>query len=489
MACLQRARADLAAATEVLGQLDDASLHRAHRVVAGLPRLERCSDIARLQGGAAPPDPAEVPAVNDARAAIANSKALRRAGRVPEAKTLIEAAATAALDLAYEPVHVEVLVERGIVQEKAGEYEPAKASFADAVTLATKLGMWERALRAQRGLLYVVTTRMHDAKEGRAYLHVVEGLVERLGNRTVDRAELAEDRALLAFERGDFAAAVTLQREAVTLFEEALGQEATSPIYARRKLAGTLRNMGRYEEAGAEYRALIERMEGWLGPDHTDVLLTRCDLAQVLFRQGEYANAEAELRAALPPQEAILGRSHPEMLMYRATLAEILRAMDRNAEAEKEYRDALRHMGDGPGPEPELRNGLGNLLERTDRLEEAEEQLRRAAAVFSEKLGPKHPHVAVARHNLANILARQENYDAAEKEHHAALEALEASLGANHPQVGQLRINLGRMYKNIERRDDARRQITAGLEILRAGLGADHPQTKKAAALLERLEE
>jgi tetratricopeptide (TPR) repeat protein len=488
MACLDRARTELTAVTHVLRELDDTSLPRAHRVVAGLPPIAHCAEVASLQGDQAPPSPAEAEAVASLRAAIARSKSLHRAGRVPEAHEVMVAAAAQAKAVAYEPVHVEVLVELAIVQEKNGEYEPAKATFAEAAKLATKVGMSERALRAQRGLLYVVASRLHDPKQAQAYLHIVEGLVEREGNQTADRAELASDRALLAFETADYEASVAFQRESVALFEEAMGPRALSPIYGRRKVAGTLRNMGEYEAAETEFRQLVALQTDWLGAEHPEVLETRCDLAQVLFRQGKYAESEAELRATLPPQEKILGVGHPVMLMYRATLAEALAAQDRNDEAEAEFRTALKNMGDGPGPAPELRNGLGNLLEHTDRLEEAEAEFRLALAAFEATLGPEHPNVAISKHNLANILARRGDYAGATAQNLAAIELLNESLGPEHPQVGLLHLNFGRMYNNEGKFAEAKAQVELGLAVLDKALGPEHPQTVEGHELLGRIE-
>lgn len=487
MACLQRARAGLVATSAVLEALDTQKLSKAPRIVAGLPPLDDCADLEALARSEPSPGAGVSQSVEAVRELLAQSKALRLAGRVAEAEEVVAAASAQAPEISFEPLLAEMLVERGTVEELAGHYEEAKVSFDEAVKLATKLDLWRLALRAQRGLVYVVGIRMHRPKEGMAYLATVEALVERGGNRPLDRADLLSDRTMLAAEAADYETAVPLASQTVALFAETVGERSIKSVLARRRLANIYREIAKFDEAEAEFRAVVALQMDWLGPDHPEVAETRCDLAQVLFRKGEYASAITEITESLPGLEAVLGDRHPVLLGYRATRAEAFAASDQNEEAESEFLAILEKIGDGPGPEAEVRNGLGNILERQGKLAEAEEQHRKVSALFAETLGADHPNVAISKHNLAAILAQRGQYQEAESLHRQALSILIKAVGESHPQVGLLRLNIGRMYKNQERWADAEAELTAALAVLDKALGPESPQATEARGVLERL--
>ncbi|GAA3037106.1 hypothetical protein Aglo01_03070 [Actinokineospora globicatena] len=60
------------------------------------------------------------------------------------------------------------------------------------------------------------------------------------------------------------------------------------------------------------------------GPEHPDTLTSRDNLAQALAAMGRYDEAEAENRAVLEAFTRVLGSEHPYTLSSRENLEDVL---------------------------------------------------------------------------------------------------------------------------------------------------------------------
>ena len=80
-------------------------------------------------------------------------------------------------------------------------------------------------------------------------------------------------------------------------------------------------------------------------------------------------------------------------------------------------------------------NNLGQLLQDTNRLADAEPLMRRALAIAEQSLGPDHPSVGTCLHNLAQLLQATNRLTEAEPLYRRALAIAEQSLGPNHPST------------------------------------------------------
>jgi len=77
----------------------------------------------------------------------------------------------------------------------------------------------------------------------------------------------------------------------------------------------------------------------------------------------------------------------------------------------------------------------GNLLRALERLDGAEESLRRSLFIKREKLGQDHPSVAWTLNGLAFVSLKRGARDEAAALHEEASDILLRSLGAEHPNV------------------------------------------------------
>ena len=175
-----------------------------------------------------------------------------------------------------------------------------------------------------------------------------------------------------------------------------------------------LNEQGRYPDALAVFREIVQEQTRVLGPRHRDVLLSRLWLGIALREDGHYELAERELREVVALNQAVQGREHADTLKSRNNLANALYAQDKNAEAEQENREVLAIRERVLGKDhPDVFQSAGNLalaLESQGRLEEALVFAQRAEEGRKRVFGEEHPDSQEARklrEKIAAALAKE----------------------------------------------------------------------------------
>jgi tetratricopeptide (TPR) repeat protein len=165
-----------------------------------------------------------------------------------------------------------------------------------------------------------------------------------------------------------------------------------------------------------------------------------------------------------------------------------LKAMASYREAEPLFRRALaifeQRLGLNHPHVAACLNNLALLLRATNRLAEAEPLFRRALAIGEQSLGPNHPEVATALSNLAELLQATNRLAEAEPLCHRALAIFEQRLGLNHPHVASALNNLALLLKDTNRRAEAEPLFRRAFAIFEQSLGPNHP---KVAVCLNNL--
>jgi tetratricopeptide (TPR) repeat protein len=230
-----------------------------------------------------------------------------------------------------------------------------------------------------------------------------------------------------------------------------------------------------------------------------DAFARHCNESKALFRdacllkvgQGwlhfaAWSRAEPFLRQAL---EIVESRSGPESSLvteYLNSLAGLLHRTNRLEEAEQLMRRALAIeetvIEETDLEETDLEEtssaeliNLALLLADTNRLEEAESLLKRALAIIEASLGPDHPEVATTLNNLAAVLLETSRLEEAESLLKRALTIEEESFGPNHPKVAPTLNNLAILLQKTNRLSEAEPLMWQTLQLFFKSHGPDHP--------------
>jgi tetratricopeptide (TPR) repeat protein len=288
-------------------------------------------------------------------------------------------------------------------------------------------------------------TRLHDViprggHEGMrtwsAYLsHAV--YVARLIEDQTAGASLLDRVGRCQVSLGQYSAAESTHRQALSLREKSLGKEHSQTIMSINEVALALHVSGKYKEAEVMHRQSQALTVKVRGPKHRESLVSTSNLAAVLNSQGKYEEAEAMNRQTLMQREVVLGREHPDTIMSLSALAVVLTNQGKYEEAEAMNRQTLAQQVNLLGLEhPHTLRTMANLagtLSYLHKYGEAEALLRQTLALKTKILGREHPHTLVSVHSLANILSNLHRHDESMILYRRAIAWYAVVLGNEHP--------------------------------------------------------
>lgn len=317
----------------------------------------------------------------------------------------------------------------------------------------------------------------------------------RNGPDSPGRAELLLDLADAETQRGRYAEADAIAREATARLQG--GGEGSQPWLARALVARAtaLRNLSRYPDARELLVRALDLLEGE-HPPNDDVPALRIEasseLGQIERRIGDLASAETHLRRALERAQEFFGESHPHTATLTGHVAWLLIEQGRPGEGEVLARRFLEIREEHLGPDhPRVGHALETLAtalsRQTKRKESARPYFERALEVRRRSLGEEHPEVAQSMNNLGLYLYEIGAFADAEVLLLETERAARRLFPPDHASHAILANNLGLVYRDSGRSDLAEqrfRQALDGMEAL--GLGAT-PSAALARLNLGRL--
>ncbi|MGD9902416.1 MAG: tetratricopeptide repeat protein [Vicinamibacterales bacterium] len=310
---------------------------------------------------------------------------------------------------------------------------------------------------------------------------------QRVGGTPASIAASQNDLGLTLSERGRFADAEPLLRQAIDTWRR-LGPDAVEAVaVGLNNLAQNLRQQGRLDDAAAALDDAIAIRRRRFGNDHPLVANVVGHLGQLRNAQGDLVRAEPLLREALDIRRKAYGDDHPDTASAFNNLASLLQDAGDLAGAEPYYRLALaaagKRLGDRHPDYAVHANNLASLLEERGRLDDAAALFTASLAIRRGALGDSHPAVARALHNLARVeLARGRLAEAAPLAA-AALASRQRLLPAGHADIAASTALLGAVRAAQGQTGEAERLLDDALAAQRAALGARHPQV--ATTLLD----
>ncbi|MFF8606962.1 tetratricopeptide repeat protein [Streptomyces sp. NPDC015346] len=260
--------------------------------------------------------------------------------------------------------------------------------------------------------------------------------------------------------------------------------ELPAVLAARHRAGLGLGRLGRWDEAEAVHRSVVEDRERVLGPDHPDTLTSRYEWGFALGRLDRPTDALREFHRVTEARERVLGADHPDTLAARQETAYVLGRLGRHFEAHEVYAAVLasreRTMGQDHPDTLRCRHNLAFNLGRLGRLEESYRMAREVAEARGRLLGADHPDTLVTRYEVAYTLGQSGRWKEALDGYREVAAARATVLGADHPDTLAARyevgICLGRLGRGAEALDLYRDLAEARTRVH----GPEHPETLRA---------
>ena len=374
-ACLNRARAGLGAAVDVLRSSDGGQRPELIGLALQLPDLGRCSDLAALGSvDPRPGDPQIAAAIDALDADNVAAATLAFAGRVEEAERRVEQALPRARELGWAPLTAGLLDRRALLtalrDPKAGV-----AVWREAYVLAATAGDLVAFEVGVDGAQLLIDAERLD--EAAFMIDVAAAHADSLGGEPRP-GELSSIRALLAIRRGDFAAGIEHTRNEVDT--RSMAEDRAGQARALSNLTGLLAGSGRAAEALEVGARALEVSTAVYGASHPQTIRTLHNHAYVLYALGRYDDAKpiAEdclarlVTVELPRERARTLGLLGDLALAQGDLAEALGHFDMALELAVETRAPF-------GQVAYLRSKKGSVLLEAKRYADAIVELNLAA--------------------------------------------------------------------------------------------------------------
>ncbi|MEU3710152.1 tetratricopeptide repeat protein [Streptomyces catenulae] len=266
--------------------------------------------------------------------------------------------------------------------------------------------------------------------------HVVALVRRAVAESALDRdaVERATEAALLlviALHRaGEYAPALTVAEEILELVGPRLAPDRRVMLRLRARRVKALYRMGKFDEARAACRPLLDESVRADGPEGLETLNCRLLLALALWQLGEQQEAKKQFERVIRGYTEVMGASHPLALKARADLV----SMTQNeADGRQLVEDCRRELEEGHPILLGAEFTHASTLREAGRFPEALDRAREVYAAHEWSMGALHSVTLSTRFLLSKALA-DAGHKAEALEHATGVaEGRLTTLGPEHP--------------------------------------------------------
>jgi len=329
------------------------------------------------------------------------------------------------------------------VHQQTGEAETADSLYRRALSMrratlgpqdlktAGTLAQLGNLLWYNRGQYAAADSLLHEALRIRRAAH---------GSTHVDVASSLNDLANLNHRRGEYETAAPYYEKAISMYRALRGEHPSLGII-QSNYASLLLSRGRYEEAEEVQKNALAVHREHLGEGSIDVALGTAKLGRVLMEQGRLDEAGSLLEEGLAEIRALHDPPHPYTAQTQVHLGRLRLRQGRLDDAERRLTGARRQT-EAVFPEGHANRsgpllGLARVRMARGDAGSAEPLLRESLSLRQDAFGPDHWGVAWVQSVLGRCLAEQGRMDEAASLLASGVETLRAERPAGDRYLRQ----------------------------------------------------
>lgn len=340
--CLSRRLSDLEATTQLFTHADADVIERAVTTAGALQPLSTCRQPSAIVH--------RTPEGETTRAQLSAVKTRVDAGKYADALALaseLAAKAGAANDLS---TYAEARLWMAIAKMRTGDARAAD-TFVEESILAAETAH-DDELQARGWVERIGFSAMNaQAQDADRWVRFARAALDRVGQPAELEASFANNQGVLAYYRGQYAAAVEAHQRALTLRRQLLGERHPLVARSHSNLGTAFKLLGRLDDARAQYEQALAIEELVLDPSHPQVADTLNNLGNVLQAQGSPTGARRALERSLRIKEAAFGKDSPPVAVTLTNLGALLLDLEDVREAEAALQRALEIKEQRSGPD------------------------------------------------------------------------------------------------------------------------------------------
>jgi tetratricopeptide (TPR) repeat protein/tRNA A-37 threonylcarbamoyl transferase component Bud32 len=407
-ACLIYARDALTTLTAAIRtKAHDGGTEMFAPAVLELPHIARCEDRDAL---AADPlafvSPSSVPKLRALRSQLAQAETLRQLALFERARPLINNIISEAERSGLVPLLAESLCLLGSLEERVGNYEPARALLRRAGRLAGASGHVDVFVEAHARLLHLQVFGFGRVqRENAATAANDASLIAELHISTPVKSTYVNILGTLALARGELVEAANLFDRAAELARTTFGAKHPRALFAVHNRGMALTMMGHLEEARTSFETARASYAEAFGREHPVNAWVLGYLGRVLALQGELPRALAFVLEAVEIMKRQHGIAHPGVAAQLNNLGFVRSASGDYHQAVEAYTAALQIMDARSEESSETavgsHIGLGTAHLKTGRHALARVSFSRAMRLLTPRSPYAQQRFAMARFGLA----------------------------------------------------------------------------------------
>ncbi|KAG8162876.1 hypothetical protein KVR01_007354 [Diaporthe batatas] len=324
----------------------------------------------------------------------------------------------------------------------------------------------------------------------RAYLPHARRLLESdlIARDQSIRVALEWKVALCYYNDGRFHEAEALFREVMECWKVRLGDEHPDTLKSVARLALTYHGLSRFEEAKLLGLKALEAQRRVLGEEDPETLSTMSHLAMTFSDLSQWKESEELELLTMEIRQRVLGSHHPDTLVGMSNLVYLYNCQGWWKQAEELGKQTVTARKKVLGVEhPDTLLSIGNLAHTYNnqgRYKDAEELLVQVVQVRERILGKDHPHTLSGMSNLAVSYHNQGRWDVAEALQAQVLATRNVVLGPEHFSTLTSMAHLASTYHSQGRLGEGKRLSTEVLRLRKKVLGPENHHTLNSMASL-----
>jgi tetratricopeptide (TPR) repeat protein len=438
--CLERLRGDFDGLVEVMTSAEAESLAQMGEAVSELPLLSECEGEAVKRSGSdmryEGPNQEKIEKIEHY---LSRARSLELTGTFGQARELAATAISEGTKIDDQRLVATALLLQARIEIATGNTEAAVPLLESAELAAERAG----ADRLRGDILIALArldTEVGNAAAATGRVQQARAVLDRVGADAVEYAELDGVAALASLAAGELDRAEQQVREAIaSVGEDEAGAPDDPPPVELAQLHATLglvlRELGRDDDARAEFERASQLWSQHYGPQHPSIGRVRFELAIVEERNDRYPQAVTNYEAASQVFEQVFG---PDSVAVARAVA-----------------------------------GLARNLGELGRYDEALQQYQRAHAIFEAQGDAGSVELAATLDGEGVVLRRKGEPKQAVAQHHKALQLYErGGRGVDEHDLAEVHVHLGEALLDLERTGEAREQLDTAVRLLeRIGAG------------------
>ncbi len=285
----------------------------------------------------------------------------------------------------------------------------------------------------------------------RLYADLIEGHIAAHGADHPETLQARMNHAQFVNTSGRAAEAEKLFRDILAAIESKLGPQHPLTIVTMNNLASAVSSLGRLDEGLALSRKAYEAQVAFAGPDHPSTLVRKMEFVATLIELHRWAEAIPLARELVAQDTKVFGANDWRTLIVAGNLGFALKQVGQVEEAEATWKLIIDtpNVEAGQGSEPIItaQANLAALYADQKRWSEAETAFRMAIAAQVGRKEQDHWRTAYMRCGLGHVLLETDRVREAEAELRPGYDRLAATLGDKHEKTQRAIGYLVRLYE------------------------------------------